>query len=124
MSCSAGPLHCRRRQKSWVGLAIRLYCSTFDTGCSGLGKTAIMPEFFQHHWGDLASVMGLVVTIVTLLKVRSVAAATKAAAEETKNRLSQIDTLSDISAAITMMDEIKRLHRTKGWNVLLERYAT
>jgi hypothetical protein len=57
------------------------------------------------------------------MKVRSVSSATEAARNELRQRLSAIDTLKDVSAAISMMDEIKRLHRAKGWTVLLERYA-
>ena len=76
-------------------------------------------DFLQKHYGNLASVVGLGITFWTFMKVRSVSSATEAARKEMKERLSDIDTLKDVSAAISMMDEIKRLHRTKGWNVLL-----
>jgi len=82
-----------------------------------------MGDFFQRHWGDMASVAGLGITFWTFMKVRSVSVAADAARREMRERLSSFATLSDVSAAISMMDEIKRLHRAKGWQVRLERYS-
>jgi len=81
-------------------------------------------------WGDSASVIGLgvsvlgfVLTIVAVLKSRSAATSAADAANRTKDLLVHSATIADFSAAVVIMQEIKRLHRAKAWPVLPDRYA-
>jgi hypothetical protein len=45
------------------------------------------------------------------------------AAQEVKNRMFSLDTLTEISAALATLDEIKRHQRQRAWEVVLDRYA-
>ena len=89
------------------------------------------PSFFEEHWGDIASVVGLIISIVgfivTIRNVkRSKTAAQRAeeAATQTRDAIIRAETIIDFSAALTIMDEIKRLHRAGAWNYLPDRYST
>jgi hypothetical protein len=80
--------------------------------------------------GDLASIAGILISIVgfavTLWGVfRSKRAAQRAeeAARSTRDRIRLLETVVDFSAAITILEEVKRLHRTSQWPLLPERYA-
>ena len=84
----------------------------------------------QIHAGDLASVVGLIVSLVgfgvTIYNVRKSRTASKAAAEAavaTRAKLSTEDSLVAITTAITAMDEVRRLHRESAWTLLPDRYT-
>lgn len=84
----------------------------------------------DYHIGDLASIAGVAISIigffVTVLNVRrSKSAAERAenAANEARRMIRDYETLSDFSAAIAIMEEIKRLHRFGQADPLLDRYA-
>jgi len=84
----------------------------------------------KDHWGDIASVVGVVVSLIgfaiTIWGVlRSKTAAQKAKEEVSNVRetISRLDTAMEFSAALTMMDEIKRLHRAAAWIMLPDRYS-
>jgi hypothetical protein len=81
--------------------------------------------------GDLASVAGVAISLigftVTVIGVaRSKNAAQKAeqAANSARETVRLMDTVVDFTAAVTALDEIKRLHRTSNWVLLLDRYST
>lgn len=81
--------------------------------------------------GDLASMAGLLVSVVgfalTIWGVmRSKGAAERAeqAAAETRQTIRLLDTVVDFTTAIGALEEIKRLHRTANWPLLPERYTT
>lgn len=85
---------------------------------------------FADHWGNFASVSGLVLSLLgfalTLWGVwRSKAAAEAAqdAALKAKDAIVHSQTIIDFSAAIVMMEEIKRLHRVSAWSILPDRYS-
>ncbi len=40
-----------------------------------------------------------------------------------KERIASLDTLADVAAAITTLDEIKRLQRLRAWHLVLDRYG-
>lgn len=80
--------------------------------------------------GAIASVLGVIVSVigftVTLYNVaRSKSAATRAetAAVEAQKSARLFDTVADVSKAISMMEEAKRLNRAGEWKVLLDRYG-
>ena len=62
-------------------------------------------------------------TILTLLRTKTAAVAARQAAEGTKAQLSRVNTLGEFSSAIAMMDEIKRLHRARAWELVPDRYS-
>lgn len=45
-------------------------------------------------------------------------------ARQVKDRIATLDTLADVSAAIAIMEEIKRLQRASAWQIALDRYST
>jgi hypothetical protein len=82
------------------------------------------------RWGDIASVIGVVLTIlgfgVTIFGVwRSKSAAKEAsqAATAARDSISRYDAIADLAAAMSIMDEIKRLQRNAIWAVLPDRYS-
>jgi hypothetical protein len=84
----------------------------------------------DYHIGDLASVAGVAISIVGFLVTvwnvrRSKSAAERAerAANDARRLIRDYETLSDFSAAIAIMEEIKRLHRIGQIEPLLDRYA-
>ncbi len=84
----------------------------------------------DYNLGDLASFLGLLVSLVgfgfTLLQLKrtkAVAQAARDAANATQENLRNLDTIMDFSSVITMMEEIKRHHRGKNWYILPDRYS-
>src|SRR5579863_6741263 len=82
-----------------------------------------MWAFLGANWGNLTTVLGFAVTLWVLARTQSAAEAAKKAAEATKAQLSRVHTISEFSSAITIMDEIKRLHRARAWELVPDRYA-
>jgi hypothetical protein len=83
-----------------------------------------------HHLGDGASVVGLFLsffgfgfTIYGVYKSKSAAQRAEQAAQSTRDSIQLMDTVVDFAAAISILEEIKRLHRTGQWPVLPDRYA-
>jgi hypothetical protein len=79
--------------------------------------------FLATHWGDVASLAGLALTIWAVFKTKKAAEQARDAAQQVKDRIASLDTLADVSAAITIMDEIKRLQRLGAWQIVLDRYS-
>ncbi|MGA8551588.1 MAG: hypothetical protein WB678_15265 [Stellaceae bacterium] len=84
----------------------------------------------ENHVGDLASlagvaisVVGFVVTVWNVQRSKSAAERAETAANEARRMIRGYETLSEFSAAIAIMEEVKRLHRTGQIDVLLDRYA-
>src|SRR5436190_15719755 len=84
----------------------------------------------DYHVGDLASIAGVAISVVgfavTLWNVsrsKSAAERAEAAANEARLLVRSYETVADFSAAIAIMEEIKRLHRTGQLEMLLDRYA-
>lgn len=80
--------------------------------------------------GDLTGLLGLAISLIgfaaTLIGVfRSKAAAERAeqAARSARESIRLFETIVDFSAAIAMLEDIKRGHRQGQWLQLLERYA-
>jgi len=94
----------------------------WQTGLAS-GKSMTCRDFLASHWDDLASLAGLALTIWAVLRAKKAAEQARDAAQQVKERIASLDTLADISAAITIMDEIKRLQRLGAWQVVLDRYS-
>jgi hypothetical protein len=80
--------------------------------------------------GDIASILGLLIALVgfaiTIWNVRaSRAAALRAeeAANHARRAIRFFDLVTEISAAIAAMEEIRRLHRDGAWRILPDRYS-
>jgi hypothetical protein len=85
----------------------------------------------DYHIGDLASiagvaisVIGFVITVWNVRRSKSAAERAENAANDARRMIRGYETLSDFSAAIAIMEEIKRLHRVGQIDPLLDRYAT
>jgi hypothetical protein len=79
---------------------------------------------------DVASLVGVVITIIgfavtiwTVLKSKSAAERAEQAARTARSNLLRVDSIAGISAAITGFEDLKRLHRTGSWDGMPERYA-
>ncbi len=90
----------------------------------------LLEQISKRHLGDVASILGFFVSLVgfswtILLAWRSKKAAEMAQAEvrSVKQAIARSSTIADFSAAITTMNEIKRLHRVEAWVILPDRYA-
>jgi len=84
----------------------------------------------ENHVGDLASLAGVaisvggfIVTVWNVRRTRSAAERAEAAANEARRVVRGYETVSEFSAAIAIMEEVKRLHRAGQIDMLLERYA-
>jgi hypothetical protein len=91
---------------------------------------SILQWLAENHVGDLASlagvaisIVGFVVTIWNVRRSKSAAERAEAAANEARRLVRGYETVSEFSAAIAIMEEVKRLHRTGQIDMLLERYA-
>jgi hypothetical protein len=84
-------------------------------------------DFISKHWGDLASVLGFALTIWFAWRASTAAEQARDAAEEVRDQLSRFDTIAELSAAITIIEEIMRLQRTQAWeivwDIVLDRHA-
>lgn len=79
--------------------------------------------------GDLASIAGLFIALVgfaiTIWNVRaSRAAALRAeqAALDARRAIGFFDAITELSAAVSALEEVRRLHRDRAWPMLPDRY--
>jgi ERCC4-type nuclease len=90
------------------------------------------PTFVTEHWGDIASVVGVGISLVGfgitiwgVLRSKKAAQRAEEAAHDVKTQIFRTDTIEDLAAAITTMEEIKRLHRVNNaWPILPDRYSS
>jgi hypothetical protein len=81
-------------------------------------------DFLAKHWGDLASFVGLAVTIWFAFRAKSAAEQARDAAQQVKDRISSLDTVAALSAAVTTLEELKGLHRIRAWDLVFNRYSS
>jgi uroporphyrinogen-III synthase len=96
-----------------------------------------MLSFLNDHWGDIASVLGLFVSVIGFwfallslresreasLKAKDAALRAEEAARATRDSIFKSDTIANCSQAIGILDEIKVLQRKGDWTVLPDRYS-
>jgi len=88
-------------------------------------------DFIEHnHLGDVASTLGLFITvggfgatIIGVYKSKGAAQRAELAAKSTRDSIRLMQTAVDFAAAISILEEIKRLHRAAQWSVVPDRYA-
>jgi hypothetical protein len=83
----------------------------------------------HNHLGDVASIagvlisiIGFLVTLIQLTRSRRAAEAAKIAAVTTRQSLAYIGAISDFASAIEILEEIKRYHRSGMIQPLPDRY--
>jgi hypothetical protein len=86
---------------------------------------------WANHWGNPASILGLLVSIVgfgvtifQVIRSRKAATAAAQAAAEARNALIMFEAVADFSSVIAAMEELRRLHRAGAWPILPDRYST
>lgn len=75
-------------------------------------------DFLTKHWGDLASMLGFALTIWFAWSAKTAAEQAREAANEVRDQISRFDTMAELSAAITIIEEIMRLQRTQAWEIV------
>jgi hypothetical protein len=84
-------------------------------------------DLIEKHWGDVASVLGFALTIWFAWRAKTAAEQARDAADEVRDQISRFDTTAELSAAITIIEEIMRLQRTQAWeivwDIVLDRHA-
>ncbi|WP_155931316.1 MULTISPECIES: hypothetical protein [Methylosinus] len=95
-----------------------------------MGNDSIIGWIGENHVGDLASiagvgisVIGFMVTVYDVRRSRKAAELAQQAAQDAKNSIQIFETVVDLSAAIQMLEEVKRAHRNRQWEALPDRYA-
>jgi hypothetical protein len=83
-------------------------------------------DFLAKHWGDLAGVLGLALTIWFAFQAKTAAEQARDAAEAARGRIFSLDAISELTAArLTLVDIIGLQRLDLGeivWPIVLERY--
>jgi hypothetical protein len=86
---------------------------------------------YLHEWADVASVLGLVaslvgftITIVAVFKSKSAADQAQKAAAETRQKIATQAAIVDLNRIVADVEELKPLHRAGAWEVLPSRYVS
>jgi len=80
-------------------------------------------EFLSEHWGDLVTVVGFALTIFLLWRSKSAAEAARGAAQTATDQLRRNLTLTDVTTATGMIDQVMGLQRQGLWDVVLDKLA-
>ena len=73
--------------------------------------------------GAAASIIGVIITVGGFIWTIKNTKAARDAAREAVEEIQQSKTIIDISTAIQILEEIRRLHREKAWAILPDRYT-
>lgn len=87
--------------------------------------------FIQNYYiGDIASIIGLLITfigffftILNTFKSKSAAENTEKEVHRIRESISKQNALINISSGLNMINEIKKLNRTQNWDILVDRYT-
>ena len=90
---------------------------------------AFMTEFWFTSWGDVASVLGIAVSLAGLgwaiweaRGARTASMAAEIAAKDARNQMARHLQTVDLQRAIALMEHIKNLHDDNRWDVAREHY--
>jgi len=90
-----------------------------------------MKQFLTEHWGDTASVAGLVVSLVGFViairqasRARTAAQRAEIAANQIRSTIYGFDLLQNLTALTQILSEIVTLHQHGAWQAVAERYVT
>jgi len=73
--------------------------------------------------GTIVSILGFIITIFYIVKIKKVAIIARKASEATLRKLSYIDVVKELSATIEIAEEIKTLIVLKAWHLLPDRLS-
>ncbi len=74
--------------------------------------------------GDIASVLGLMITMVGFAATLYQVTRSRQAAEEARDHVLELNAVHGLSAAIRAFEDIRRLHRSEAWGALPDRYTS
>ena len=74
--------------------------------------------------GVAVSLIGFTITVFGVLRSKNAAERAEEAAKGARDTIRLMDTVVDFTSVIATLDEVKRLHRSSDWTLLLHRYAT
>jgi len=83
-----------------------------------------MSSYFQEHWGDLVSGIGLVITLVTFYIIRRNVLKAKNISTQVRKDISIHSSVIDFSSALSTMEDIKIFHRKNAWEILPAKYSS
>ena len=90
----------------------------------------LAPWVVELHLGSPLGLLGLALSAIgvflaawTLRKTRSAAEAAVRAVAELRDSLGRVDRIASCTAALALVNEIKRLQRSSNWDSLLDRYS-
>ncbi len=72
--------------------------------------------------GVIIALVGFAITIVVARRSRSAAVQAKEAVQSVRGDLQLLNSTSDLSSALAIIDEIQRLQRNQAWSELPDRY--
>jgi hypothetical protein len=85
----------------------------------------------EHHWGELANILSLAVSLIgfvatlwNLIRAKRAAQRAEEAVKRMREMLRRSDTIMEVALAIRIMEEVKRLHWNGEWRALLDRYTS
>lgn len=88
-------------------------------------------DFFLDHWGNIFSVIGVVVSVVGLSwaileahRARSAAQSAERATIETRDSIGRHLVTIDLERAVSLIQRLKLLHNANRWEAALEQYQT
>jgi len=73
--------------------------------------------------GVIIAIVGFLITIIKIFRLKSTAEAVQDSIRNVREDVLRVNTIAEFSAALSVMDEIKRLHRQQAWQILPDRYA-
>jgi hypothetical protein len=89
--------------------------------------TDVLKFLFEGPGDKCANFLGLFLSIVgiftTIIKVREAKKVTEDSVNKVREDFKRYDTISDLSTAISLIDEIKRLQRQSDYSILLDKYS-
>ncbi len=86
---------------------------------------------YVHQWADLASILGVLlsligfaVTITAVYKSKSAAEQANRASTDVRQKLAIQSAVVDLNRILADIEELKPLHRAEAWELLPPRYAS
>ena len=81
-------------------------------------------EFLSEHWGSIASVVGVIISVIGLAWAIGEARGAKSAAQEARDEIGRHLLIVDLERAVALIQRLKLLHRESRWEAALEQYQT
>lgn len=73
--------------------------------------------------GLVVSIVGFGFTLFAVMRSKTIAEQAKLAADSAIAKLRGVNAVADLSSIVAKLEEVKRIHRLKGWLVLPDRYS-